>query len=144
MAHNRVSDLLVEFLDRSLPWRERLAIVRKAVDQLPGDWRRDIVFAFYKEVEPMLLQADGEPRDGALPTPRQSDSVRPQPKPKRKPKPQPDDEMALLAAALRSIDAIGGEVEIKFKVGDLSAQSINGDSAESDPSPAIVGPQAVA
>lgn len=40
--------------DKSRPWPERIAAARKAVQQMPGDWKRDLLQAFLREVEEEL------------------------------------------------------------------------------------------
>jgi hypothetical protein len=51
--------------DRSLPWSDRIAAARRAVDQIPAiDWKRGVLSAFLDEVEAELAPADSEtPRD---------------------------------------------------------------------------------
>lgn len=44
--------------DKSRPWPERIAAARKAVQQMPGDWKRDLLQAFLREVEEELVDRE--------------------------------------------------------------------------------------
>jgi hypothetical protein len=54
MARGKPPKTVQRFNDHSRPWVERRTDVVKALKQLPGDWKRDVLVSFWKEVKPIL------------------------------------------------------------------------------------------
>jgi hypothetical protein len=56
--------------DRSLPWSDRIAAARTAVDQIPStDWKHGVLAAFLREVEAELGDGQAAPDDALVAAP---------------------------------------------------------------------------